>query len=113
MRMTRQPWLSWTFARLGRGFVVSLGVVLGACSAPSTPSSPTPSTIALTLRTGERLAVIGLQQGEASRDSLSPREPWVGFGLTLMLTDSLCEFGRFRCVEEKEVHQRELLADLV
>ncbi len=93
-----------------------LGMALSACAGPQTQSSVLSPAAVLTVRSGEALAVIGVQQGDApsgrgEADSL--REPRVGFGLNSLLAESLFDTGQFRLIEEKDVHQRNLLDDLV
>src|SRR5262249_35253004 len=93
-----------------------LSMALGACSGPQTQSGVRSAAAGLTIRSGELLAVIGVQQGDTpsrrgEADSVKDRR--VGFGLNSLLAESLFDTGRFRLVEEKDVHQRELLADLV
>ena len=93
-----------------------LGMVLGACAGPQTQSGVRSPAAGLTVRSGESLAVIGVQRGDASSrsgeaDSMQDRR--VGFGLNSLLAESLFDTGGFRLFEEKDVHQRELLADLV
>jgi hypothetical protein len=68
------------------------------------------------MRSGESLAVIGVQRGDTpsqSDTSAQLQDQRVGFGLNCLLSESLFDTGKFRLVEEKEVRQRDLLADLV
>ena len=93
-----------------------LGMVLGACAGPQTQSGVRSPAAGLTIRSGELLAVIGVQRGDTpsrSGEADSVKDRRVGFGLNSLLAESLFDTGRFRLVEEKDVHQRELLADLV
>jgi len=93
-----------------------LAMALSACPGPQTQSSGASSAAGLTVRSGEALAVIGVQRGDppsgrGEADSL--RDVRVGFGLNSLLAESLFDTGKFRLIEEKDVHQRELLDDLV
>jgi hypothetical protein len=91
---------------------VSLGACTGSTAHRSTPS-PTPP---LSLRTSEILAVIGVQQGKnqlSSADSQGLQDRRIGFGLSKLLAESLYDTGKFRLVEEKDLHKRELIEDLV
>jgi hypothetical protein len=104
--------------RRGQGttLLALLGLVLVACPAPQTQSGVRSPAAGLTVRSGESLAVIGVQQGETpsrSGEADSVKDRRVGFGLNSLLAESLFDTSRFRLVEEKDVHQRELLADLV
>src|SRR5262249_40024449 len=89
-----------------------LGMALSACAGPQTQGSiPSPAAV-FTVRSGEALAVIGVQQGDApsgrgEADRL--RDPRVGFGLNSLLAESLFDTGQFRLIEEKDVRQRNLL----
>src|SRR5262245_47907718 len=93
-----------------------LGMVLGACPSPQMQSGVRSPAMGLTLRSGESLAVIGVQRGDTpsqSGEADSVKDRRVGFGLNSLLAESLFDTGRFRLIEEKDIHQRNLLADLV
>ena len=102
----------------GQGIILAvlLGMVLVACPGPQTQSDVRSPAAGLTVRSGESLAVIGVQRGDTpprSGEADSMQDRRVGFGLNSLLAASLFDTGRFRLVEEKDVHQRALLADLV
>lgn len=70
----------------------------------------------LLLQKGQTLAVIGLTR-EASRHPQAEQEilknQRLGFGLNSLLAQLLFDTGHFRLLEEKDIHQRELLEALV
>jgi len=91
-------------------------VVLVACAGPETQGGVPSPAAGLTVQSGESLAVIGVQRGDTpsrSGEAESLRDRRVGFGLNSLLAESLFETGKFRLIEEKDVRQRDLLADLV
>jgi hypothetical protein len=93
-----------------------LGIMLVACSGPQTPHAVPSTAVGLTVRSGESLAVIGVQRGETpshSGEADSVKDRRIGFGLNSLLAESLFDTGRFRLIEDKDVQPRELLADLV
>ena len=95
---------------------VLLGMVLVACPGPQTQSDVRSPEAGLTIRSGESLAVIGVQRGDTpprSGETDSMQDRRVGFGLNSLLAESLFDTGRFHLVEEKDVHQRALLTDIV
>ena len=94
-----------------QGLAILLCLLMMAC-AGLPPSERIVSTVpTLTLSPGQVVAVIGLQQEEAER--AAAHDVRVGFGLTHLLAESLFAAGKFRLMEEKEVHKRTLLEDLV
>jgi len=95
---------------------VLLGMVLVACPGPQTQSDVRSPEAGLTVRSGESLAVIGVQRGDTpprSGETDSMQDRRVGFGLNSLLAESLFDTGRFHLVEEKDVRQRALLTDIV
>ena len=95
---------------------VLLGMVLVACAGPALHGEVPSSAMGLTVQPGEALAVIGVQRSDApsrNGEDASLRDRRVGFGLNSLLAESLFDTGKFRLIEEKDVRQRDLLADLV
>ena len=96
--------------------IALLGMALVACSGPEMQGGVPSPAVGLAVRSGESLAVIGVQRSDTpsqSDKSESLRDRSVGFGLNSLLAESLFDMGKFRLVEDKNVRQRDLLADLV
>lgn len=109
--------MCWDRHRWGKFIVLMamLCVSLGACTGSTRHRSAVSATPTLSLRTGEVLAVIGVKQGKnqlSSADSQGLQDRRIGFGLSKLLAESLYDTGKFRLVEEKDLHKREL-EDLV
>lgn len=106
---------SWA-ANCGESAVLLLCITLAIRVGTATQSSVLPAVPALSLQSGERLAVIGVARGKTKlrrtdRKSLQNRR--IGFGLTNLLAETLFETGEFRLLEEKDIRKREILEDLV
>lgn len=99
----------------GAVMLVGLGVLLGGCAGAARLQN-VPSEPPLSLTPGQRLAVIGMRPDEAQDNASADqalKNARVGFGLTGLLAEALFDSGKFRLVEEKDLQQRDLLADLV
>jgi hypothetical protein len=97
------------------GMVVGLGVMPSGCASTARPQGAS-SELPLSLTPGQRLAVIGIRPNEAQGTAAADqtlKNARVGFGLTSLLAESLFDSGKFRLVEEKDLQQRDLLADMV
>ena len=96
---------------------VVLWLALITLPGAQTPGNTSASETTLALHTGKMLAVIGVSQEEegqlrgSDRKSLENRR--IGFGLTTLLAEVLYDTGKFSLLEEKEMHKRELLDNLV
>jgi hypothetical protein len=96
--------------------LVLLGMVLVSCAGPAMQGGGPSPAAGLAVQSGASLAVIGVRQDDTpsrSGKADSLREPRVGFGITSLLAESLFETGQFRLIEEKDIRQRDVLADLV
>ena len=96
--------------------IVALCLLFCVCTGTETAKTGASSRSMFTLQTGKMLAVIGVTQEDrqprsTDRKSLDDRR--IGFGLTNLLAEVLFDTGKFRLLEEKEVHKRELLENLV
>jgi hypothetical protein len=79
-------------------------------------SRDTPAPPVLSLQHGALLAVIGVIQEEnqlRGPEKKKLADHRIGFGLTQMLAELLFDTGKFRLLEEKDIHQRQLLDNLV
>ena len=106
----------WKRCKQSGVLTMALCIVLVIHTAVAPSSSLSPSSSPLLLQTGGTLAVIGVTQEESrlrSMDSKSSEYRRIGFGLTTLLAEVLFDTGKFRLFEEKEVHKRELLENLV
>src|SRR5262245_37602690 len=84
-----------------------LAMVLGACAGSGAQGGVPSPAAGLTVQSGESLAVIGVQRdGTPSRngETKSLQDQRVGFGLNSLLAESLFDTGKFRLIEEKDVH---------
>lgn len=116
--MERLPKQLHDQSRSGRWVILLalLSMVLLACAGPTMQGGRQSAALGLTVRSGESLAVIGVQRDNASSrhdEAESLRDRRVGFGLNSLLAESLFDTGKFRLIEEKDVRQHDLLADLV
>lgn len=96
--------------------IALLSTVLVACPSPERQGGAPSPAVGFAVQSGESLAVIGVQRGDTpsqSDTSDNLRDGRIGFGLNSLLAESLFDMGKFRLVEEKDVRQRDLLADLV
>lgn len=106
----------WRFCKRCAVPIIVLCIALIACSDAAKLDRVPPADTRLSLRTGVRLAVIGVSQGKsrlrrADKKRLQNRR--IGFGLNNLLAEALFDTGNFRLLEGKDIRQRELLEDLV
>jgi hypothetical protein len=102
----------WTYVVLASGF----WLLLGGCSGPSGRAASSTPAQALSLRQGKILAAIGVKpesQQLSGDDHAALQDRRVAFGVNHLLAESFYETGKFRLVEEKDLRQRQLIAELV
>ena len=90
--------------------------LLASCSGPSLRGAPRLGTPALSLSAGKVLAAIGMKpQGGngTSVEDATLQDRRVAFGLTHLLAESFYDTGKFRLVEEKGLHQRQRIEELM
>jgi hypothetical protein len=90
--------------------------LLTACGGPSLRGAPQSGAPALSLSAGKVLAAIGMKpQGKNSSaaEDGAWRDRRVAFGLNNLLAESFYDTGKFHLVEEKEMRQYQLIAELV
>jgi hypothetical protein len=110
-------WWQRTVPRLLNVLLVSTFCpLLAACGGPSVRGDHPPGTPTLSVSAGKVLAAIGMQQqrnnGPGAEDA-TLQDRRVAFGLTNLLAESFYDTGKFRLAEEKELYQRQLIAELV
>jgi hypothetical protein len=97
-------------------FVCIVSSLLGACSGPTVRHTSALPPNALSWSAGRTLAAIGAKPQEpngARGEDGAWRDRRVAFGLNNLLAESLYDTGKFRLVEEKDLHQRQLIEELV
>jgi hypothetical protein len=90
--------------------------MLAACGGPSVHGEPRSATPSLSLSAGKVLAAIGVtpQRGNGTgADDAVWQDRRVALGLTNLLAESFYQTGKFRLVEEKNLHQQQLIEELV
>lgn len=98
------------------GLVGVMGILLASCSGPGVGGAASLAPAALVLPQGQTLAAIGVKaQRREGGDSgqVGWQDRRVAFGLTNLLAEGFYDTGKFRLVEEKELHQRQLIEELV
>jgi hypothetical protein len=96
--------------------VSSLCPLLAACGGPSPRGAALYGTPALSLAAGQVLAAIGMKlqtENGTGVEAATLRDRRVAFGLTNLLAESFYDTGKFRLVEEQDLHQRQLIEELV
>jgi hypothetical protein len=102
------------------GRLVVLAIILCCYSVldatAATSDALPPPGYGLRLHPGQTLAVIGLRQeskgrSPADRETLQDRR--ISFGLNTMLAQELYDTGKFHLVEDRDVHARQIIANLV
>jgi hypothetical protein len=90
--------------------------VLTGCHVASVRGAPSPVASVLSLSAGKTLATLGVkpqrENGSGAEDA-AWRDRRVAFGLTNLLAESFYDTGKFRLVEEKDLHQRQRIEELV
>ena len=87
---------------------------LGYVACTDTSRGGAAPATALSVPVDATLAVVGVQRDQQSASGPAQvQDRRVGFGLNNLLAEALFSSGKFRLVEEKEVRQRDLLAELV
>ncbi|MCP4263551.1 MAG: hypothetical protein GY774_39505 [Planctomycetes bacterium] len=105
-------WIRGCYGKLALATVM-MCFILADCAGPATHSNTLPPMSALSLRTGESIAVVGVKLGQLKDvNKGSVRNPRIGFGLNDLLTQSLFDKGKFTLVEA-EVRKSKLLKNLV
>jgi hypothetical protein len=113
MRHLRQNQAGWWQVCL---FVCVVSSLLGACSSPSVRDGSSSSAPALSLAVGKTLAAIGVKppgKNGSGADGAVWQDRRLAFGLTSLLADSFYDSGKFRLVEEKDLHRHQMIEEMV